>query len=40
VLELVEPKDHEESEDGSEEEDSMDEFIDDYGCYENSSDSA
>ncbi|KAM0929075.1 hypothetical protein ACQ4PT_001852 [Festuca glaucescens] len=40
VLELVEPKDHEQSEDGSEEEDSMDEFIDDSDCSENSSDSA
>ncbi|XP_047058350.1 protein bfr2-like [Lolium rigidum] len=39
VLELLEPKDHEQSEDDSEEDDSMDEFIDDSDCSENSSDS-
>ncbi|XP_051223779.1 uncharacterized protein [Lolium perenne] len=41
VLELVEPKDHAQSEDGSDEDDSMDEFIvDDSDCSENSSDCA
>ncbi|KAM0880789.1 hypothetical protein ACQ4PT_033347 [Festuca glaucescens] len=40
ALELVEPTGHEESKDGSDEDDSMDEFIDDSDCTENSSDSA
>uniref|UniRef100_A0ACD5VLH7 Uncharacterized protein n=1 Tax=Avena sativa TaxID=4498 RepID=A0ACD5VLH7_AVESA len=36
TLEFVEPKDHEESEGDSEEDDNMDEFIDDADCTENS----